>query len=369
MNTKLPTPNQLSHARSALVVPWLMLACSVASAQNQRIDWSNVSGGGGISTGGVYAVGGFIGRSETGPMSGGTFVLSGGISGVMTTTAQFDTVGDGIPDSWRAQYFPNVDPTGTTTNYLSCATCDADGTGQNNLFKYVAGLVPTNSASVFVLQIQNVPNQPTHKNLIYGPITSGCTYGVQSTTDLVAGVWSPQAVSAPLTNGFQVTVTDPNATVPCKFYRIDIYNIITNINIVVQDSVGDGIPDSWRAQYFPSVPSNTTNNQSCATCDADGTGQNNLFKYVAGLDPTNPASVFILQIASVNGQPSQKNLTYNPIASGRTYTVESRTNLLTGSYAALGSLGGPTTNVNQVTVTDLAATQTSKFYRVHISLP
>ena len=227
---------------------------------------------------------------------------------------QTDSVGDGIPDSWRAQYFPNAELTGTTTNYLSCATCDADGTGQNNLFKYVAGLDPTNPASVFVLQIQDVPNQPTQKNLVYGPIANGCTYVVESTTNLIGGVWSPQAVSAPLTNVNQVTVMDANATSRQKFYRVSIYNVITNI--VVLDSVGDGIPDTWRAQYFPSVPSNMTNRQSCATCDADGTGQNNFFKYVAGLDPTNPASVFVLNISSATNQSVKKQLVLHPACFG-----------------------------------------------------
>jgi PKD repeat protein len=55
--------------------------------------------------------------------------------------------------------------------------------------------------------------------------------------------------------------------------------------------VCDGIPDWWRAQYFGGG-GNTTNDLSCATCDADGTGQDNLFKFLAGLDPTNPSSIF-----------------------------------------------------------------------------
>jgi hypothetical protein len=127
---------------------------------------------------------------------------------------------------------------------------------------------------------------------------------------------------------------------------------------------GDGIPDWWQNQYF-----GTNNPNAGPNVDVDGTGQNNLFKYVAGLDPTNPASIFVLKIAGVSGQPAQKNLLYNPIAGGRTYTVESRTNLLSGSYAALVSFSGPVTNVNQVTVTDLNATPATKFYHVHISLP
>jgi hypothetical protein len=60
-----------------------------------------------------------------------------------------DTIGDGIPNWWRQQYFGN----GSSTNPSSCATCDADGTGQDNLFKYIAGLNPTNPSSVFGLNV------------------------------------------------------------------------------------------------------------------------------------------------------------------------------------------------------------------------
>lgn len=134
---------------------------------------------------------------------------------------------------------------------------------------------------------------------------------------------------------------------------------------IAPDSVGDGIPDWWRAQYFGGNGT-STNNQSCAACDADGTGQNNLFKYVAGLNPTNSASVFVFSIQDANGQ---KNLTYGPIAAGRTYAPQFRTNLVSGNWGALTGFGGPTTNNNQVTITDLNATQTTRFYRIGISIP
>ena len=137
---------------------------------------------------------------------------------------------------------------------------------------------------------------------------------------------------------------------------------------VVADTVGDGIPDWWRQTYFGGNGT-TTNSQSCATCDADHTGQNNLFKYVAGLNPTNPTSVFTLKIAGVAGQSNQKNLIYNPVVAGRTYTVQSNTNLVGGVYTNLTASSGPQTNGTQATVTDLNATQSTKFYRVHISLP
>ena len=65
------------------------------------------------------------------------------------------------------------------------------------------------------------------------------------------------------------------------------------------DTVGDGIPDWWRAQYFGGSGTNT-NASSCAACDLTGTGVNNLFKYVADLNPTNPASrLAIISIATI----------------------------------------------------------------------
>jgi hypothetical protein len=128
---------------------------------------------------------------------------------------------------------------------------------------------------------------------------------------------------------------------------------------------GSGIPDSWFAQYFGMPP----NPLAAPTVDADGTGQNNLFKYTAGLDPTNPASVFVLNIASVAGQPGQKALTWTPLATGRTYSPEYRTNLTFGSYAALAGYAGPTTNSPQVSVTDVNATEKNKFYHIRISYP
>lgn len=143
-----------------------------------------------------------------------------------------------------------------------------------------------------------------------------------------------------------------------------------SLSVFAPDSVGDGIPDWWRQAYFGTAT--PTNGHDCATCDFDGTGQDNLFKYVAGLNPTNPASVFVLKIAPVAGQPTEKTLTYDPIliGSGQVYTVQFRTNLTGGAaYASLTTTSALVTNGNMVSVTDLGATQTQKFYRVNISLP
>ena len=121
----------------------------------------------------------------------------------------------------------------------------------------------------------------------------------------------------------------------------------------------------WQIQYFGS-----TNNPSAAPdADADGTGQNNQFKYVAGLDPTNPTSVFTLNIARVIDQPTQIDLMFSPVAPGRTYWPQFSTDLTSVVWTQLPAYGGPVTNGNQVTITDLNAVEPNKYYRIDISLP
>jgi hypothetical protein len=63
------------------------------------------------------------------------------------------------------------------------------------------------------------------------------------------------------------------------------------------------------------------------------------------------------------------DLIYGPIAAGRTYALQFRTNLVSGAWAALTGFSGPITNNNQVTVTDPGTTQSVKFYRIAISPP
>ncbi len=121
----------------------------------------------------------------------------------------------------------------------------------------------------------------------------------------------------------------------------------------------------WQILYFGS----TNNPNAASDVDADGTGQNNLFKYVAGLDPTNPASVFVLQVAAITNQPSQDNLLFHPLAGGRTYTPQFNTDLVNGAWLPLPGYLGPITNGNQVTITDTNALLPEEFYRIDISFP
>ncbi len=126
---------------------------------------------------------------------------------------------------------------------------------------------------------------------------------------------------------------------------------------------GDGIDDAWQVQYFGLPP----NALAGPNADADGTGQTNLFKFVAGLNPLD-GSRFILKIAPVSGQPGQKNLIFSPRLVDRAYTVKAKLSLTSGSYAPLPN-SSFSDNGQERTVTDFDGSGAAKFYTVEITKP
>ncbi|HWY29237.1 MAG TPA: hypothetical protein VNX46_00700, partial [Candidatus Acidoferrum sp.] len=119
----------------------------------------------------------------------------------------------------------------------------------------------------------------------------------------------------------------------------------------------------WQNQYFGSF----TNPLAAATADASGTGQNNLFKYTAGLNPTDPASIFVLKMLRM--MSNGPILSFGPVASNRTYTVQSRTDLWTGSWLPLTGAFSWMTNGGQMTVMNTNVMSAAQFYRVGITAP
>jgi hypothetical protein len=192
---------------------------SVTALAGTEISWSTpswpiqlITAGGVATTAVVYAnlPGNFSGR-YLGVLGSGSLLVVDSIPDNYGTYA-----GDGLPDSWQNQYFGLDNPNAAPNK-------DVTGTGQNNLFKYVAGLDPTNAASVFRLRILPVAGQANHKNLVFSPRWTDRTYTPMFRTNLVGGAsWTNLLTGTVSNSGTVCTLTDTNATGNARFYRIQI---------------------------------------------------------------------------------------------------------------------------------------------------
>lgn len=126
---------------------------------------------------------------------------------------------------------------------------------------------------------------------------------------------------------------------------------------------GDGLDDAWQVQYF-----GLNNTNAAPLADPDGDAQNNRFEFTAGTDPTTAKSRFNLRLEDVPSRPAYKHVIFSPVFPTRDYTVVASTNLTSGSFTHLVSYDTGDAG-NERTVTDLDATNTTKFYRVLITKP
>jgi hypothetical protein len=123
--------------------------------------------------------------------------------------------GDGLDDDWQFLYFglnnPDADP-----------AQDPDGDGQNNLFEFTAGLIPTDAMSRFLLRVEPVAGQPLQKRLVFSPLVTGRTYDILTSTTFAADSWDPLTTGETSDTGTERTVTDTEATAGKKFYRVQV---------------------------------------------------------------------------------------------------------------------------------------------------
>jgi hypothetical protein len=124
--------------------------------------------------------------------------------------------GDGLPDGWQVGYFG-------VGNSNALPGVDANGTGVSNLFKYVAGLDPTNPASVFQLRLEPVDGQPLQKRVFFSPRLDDRRYGVLSCTNIGSPAWQAWPMASTNDNGTERALLDTNAVGPVRFYRIQIF--------------------------------------------------------------------------------------------------------------------------------------------------
>lgn len=126
----MKTSRQLAATLAILAV------LAVAQAQNYTIDWSKIAGGGGTSTGGVYAVSGTIGQPDAGgPMTNGQYSVTGGFwvlpIAVQTTNAPTLQIVSAAPGFATVSWTPPT-PGFTLQSSASLSPASWANAGTNN---------------------------------------------------------------------------------------------------------------------------------------------------------------------------------------------------------------------------------------------
>ena len=123
------------------------------------------------------------------------------------------------------------------------------------------------------------------------------------------------------------------------------------------DTVGDGIPDWWRARYFGGSGA-ATNSSSGATVDFDDDGISNLAEYLADTNPTNAASR--LEVTGLSMVSNAVRLTWTGGSNAWQY-LECSGNLVSNQWNVIYTNIPPTAVTNVAILTGAASQQ---FYRI-----
>ncbi len=116
--------------------------------------------------------------------------------------------------------------------------------------------------------------------------------------------------------------------------------------------------ERWQIQWFGS----TTSPAAAASADPDGDGQANSTEQIAGTDPTDPRSRFVLSISSV---PGALQLSW-PAVVGQTYQVQFCSDLAIEGWTPVASL---TATGSTATYAPAASGETRRFFRVSTPAP
>jgi len=350
--TNSPAPGWLVNASGQLVV----LASETGTQQTMEVDWNNSDPYGTMTVAGTFN-GWNPAANNMQYVGSNTWQYDASFSSL--TNLQFKFAANG---SWTTNWGENVGSQtqftvplsgtgklGGTTNIIANGTFNGyyRFTFDDQTLAYnVQPLLASAYSSMTLAGTFNGWNQTLNNMQLISNGTWQCAVPFSSVTNIqfkftANGAWTSNWGE---TNHSQTVFTVPltgtgkpggstniliNAALNGNYqFTFNEQSLQYSVQVIV-DSVGEGIPDAWRAQYFGgNGVTNTT--QSCATCDPDGDGMNNLQEYLAGTVPTNGAS--FLHITSVTPQGNDVVVTWQT-AGGHTNVLQAAAGLPGGSYS------------------------------------
>ncbi len=223
------------------------------------------------------------------------------------------------------------------------------------------GTVASAASAVFYVNTNNllVAYDSTNATETAGAVSNGWNkFEIQA--DYSSKVWNLSL------NGTQVVTDFDFHGSPASFTAIELIEQSTNDALFVDlieitdtqgepDTDSDGLPDEWELHYYGGA-TNAAATNVCAN------GINTVLEaYVANLNPTNPASKFLI---SDLGSLSSENVISWIAASGRVYTVYWASNLLSGFQTLETNVpwtGVPFSDTNHTT-------EQKGFYKIEVEM-
>ena len=242
-----------------------------------------------------------------------------------------DTIGDGVPDWYKYQFY------GVFTNVAS----DTDGDGWTLLDEYTRGYNPTVADTILDGGISQrssaMTTYLTDGYVIYRETSSPAGLVYNQYIAATGSVWVlPDVSAAGLSSGYQFGQWLTNgARVADSLGRsvgglpilvtTNMTNSIAVFYPTAQDTIGDGVPDWYKYQFYGTLTG--------ATSDTDGDGWTLLDEYIRGYSPTVPDIIF-------DGGISQRSGSLT-LVDGRQYVNYWLASVPNGvvNYSALAPLG------------------------------
>jgi hypothetical protein len=183
-------------------------------------------------------------------------------------------------------------------------------------------------------------------------------YLLRKSSDILTNYTSDEPIgfltlsNVQLSNAGTYRIVVTNAANPSPGLTLDPVSLT-----VIADTDRDGLPDEWETAHALGL-----NDPSDAQLDPDHDGQTNQQEYLAGTDPHSPASLLKVERVFLISQATAAVVQFNAL-SNKTYSVQARSSLITGTWSKVADLVALPTN-RTVSLTNALEGADARYYRL-----